>query len=212
MSQKEQANLMSVLKCLLNQSNLTGNALAKEINLPTPTVHRLMSGDVSDPRISTLTLIADYFGVTIEQLLGRAELDEKLKIQPAMSIPELTVNEARDYKNYLTAPAHWLRWQAQDYALDYTNIFSVLIKNNIYEPVFYSGTSIIINPNAQPESGDYVLISFKGDAAAVLKKYSAEGRHKYFHPLAADLKTIAFDPKEAKILGVVIESHKIFKN
>ena len=70
-------NLQAMLNYLLKHENLSPNALAVKLQLPAPTIHRLTTGDVQDPRISTLTLIADYFGVTFEQLLGRAPLGKK---------------------------------------------------------------------------------------------------------------------------------------
>lgn len=71
---KDAAALKRVLKKLLAQHGLTANALANKLNVPTPTIHRLVTGDVKDPRISTLIIIANYFSVTIEQLLGREKM------------------------------------------------------------------------------------------------------------------------------------------
>ena len=58
------ASLKTVIKQLLVHTHLSGNALAKAIKLPTPTIHRLITGEVQDPRLSTLIMIADYFGVS----------------------------------------------------------------------------------------------------------------------------------------------------
>ena len=69
--------LAQALTQLLHHAKLTTNGLAVILGVPTPTIYRLAMGDVTDPRISTLTIIADYFGVTIEQLMGRKPLDKK---------------------------------------------------------------------------------------------------------------------------------------
>lgn len=74
MKQKKPANIQSVLKRLLAKHGITANGLATKLDLPTPTIHRLMTGEVQDPRLSTLIFIADYFDITIEQLTGRALL------------------------------------------------------------------------------------------------------------------------------------------
>lgn len=71
MKQKKPANIQSVLKRLLVKHNITANGLATKLDLPTPTIHRLITGEVKDPRLSTLMFIADYFDMTIEQLIGR---------------------------------------------------------------------------------------------------------------------------------------------
>ncbi|OGT51107.1 MAG: hypothetical protein A3E84_04660 [Gammaproteobacteria bacterium RIFCSPHIGHO2_12_FULL_42_13] len=69
--------LAKVMTQLLDHAGLTTNGLAVILGIPTPTIYRLAMGDVTDPRLSTMTLIADYFGITIEQLTGRAPLDKK---------------------------------------------------------------------------------------------------------------------------------------
>jgi transcriptional regulator with XRE-family HTH domain len=38
------------------------------------TIRRLLSGETTDPRISTLKLIADYFGVSIDSLIEKGNL------------------------------------------------------------------------------------------------------------------------------------------
>ena len=72
-----QPTLAQVLTYLLDYADLTPNGLAVILGIPTPTIYRLAMGDVTDPRLSTLTMIANYFGITIEQLVGRAPLDKK---------------------------------------------------------------------------------------------------------------------------------------
>ena len=52
----------------------SGSDLARQLDIPPPTINRLLSGQVTDPRCSTLILLADYFDVTIEQILGREKL------------------------------------------------------------------------------------------------------------------------------------------
>ena len=211
--------LTSVLQQLLDHADLTSNGLAKILRLPTPTIHRLLTGEVQDPRISTMTFIADYFGTTIEQLLGRADLDDhfyaensRRLIKPAASIPLLTMSEAHTLRKYVKEPSAWFRWQSNTDQADDEKIFAIAIKNNLYEPLFTHSTIIIINPKIDPENGDYVLVHFEGDSIPVLKRYLSEGRNKYFSTVNTDVKTIKFDPAESKIMGVVIESYNNFKN
>ena len=64
--------LINNIRTLMKQhGEMTESKLAKEINLPQPTVNRLLSGAIADPKISTLTLIANFFKISIDWLLGR---------------------------------------------------------------------------------------------------------------------------------------------
>jgi len=53
----------------------SGSHLARELKIPPPTINRIIAGQVLDPRCSTLVLLADYFDVSIDQLVGREEID-----------------------------------------------------------------------------------------------------------------------------------------
>lgn len=213
------ASLMSTLQHLLDHVDLSANGLAKILNVPTPTVYRLTTGEVQDPRISTLTMLADYFGITIEQLLGRKNLDAHFYAKnavkysrPTSSIPLLTLHETYSYQKYLKEPTQWFRWKSYVDDEKNDNLFSVIIKNNLYEPLFSQDVIIVIDPTIHPENGDYVLINFKGDNISVFKRYLSEGRNKYLAALNIDGANIKFDSNETTIIGVVIESCRNFKN
>lgn len=210
MKNSQHTDLMSVLKYLLVQNDLTANGLANKLNIPTPTIHRLATGDVQDPRISTLTYISDYFGITVEQLLGRQPLDENfLPSRPPYSIPLLSIKEAHSYKRNLKLPKNWFQWQtnlSNKIALD--NTFAIPIKNNFYEPNIAKGSVIIVNTDYVPETGNYVLVNFLGDFAVVIKQYISEGKRKYLASLASKIKTIDFNSAEMKIIGVIVEIYR----
>jgi len=47
---------------------LSENQLSRNTGVPQPTIHRILSGRVGDPRDGTLRPLAEYFGVTVEQM------------------------------------------------------------------------------------------------------------------------------------------------
>lgn len=219
MKTPKSANLMSTLQYLLDHVDLSANGLAKILDIPTPTIYRLTTGEVQDPRISTLTMLANYFSVTIEQLLGRKNLDAHFYakngakyIKPTASIPLLTLHETYMYQKHFKDPTQWFRWKSSADDLGNEQIFSISIKNNLYDPLFSHDSVIIVDPTLQPQNGDYVVVNFKGDSISVLKRYMSEGRHKYLSALTVDTSNIKFDANESTMIGVVIESYKNFKN
>lgn len=64
----------------MDRQGLNETALARATGVPQPTVHRLLNSDTHDPRDSTLRPLADYFGVTVEQL--RTNLPKTLPPAP----------------------------------------------------------------------------------------------------------------------------------
>lgn len=68
--------LSSTLTRLMADKGIKSAELARKIGIGQPVIHRLMSGVTDNPQVQTLLPIAQYFGVTIDQLLGRASLDD----------------------------------------------------------------------------------------------------------------------------------------
>lgn len=48
--------------------SLSENQLSRNTGVPQPTIHRILSGRVADPRDGTLRPLAEYFGVSVEEL------------------------------------------------------------------------------------------------------------------------------------------------
>lgn len=61
-------NLAANLRHLMAVESLSENQLSRNTGVPQPTIHRILSGRVADPRDGTLRPLADYFGVTVEEL------------------------------------------------------------------------------------------------------------------------------------------------
>lgn len=53
------------------------NALARLTGVSQPTIHRILSGESSEPRRSTLAPLAAYFGVAVEYLLTGSGINEE---------------------------------------------------------------------------------------------------------------------------------------
>jgi transcriptional regulator with XRE-family HTH domain len=71
---KTYPNLSSILKRLLFQRDMKPVDLARAVDIPPPTIHRLITGKSTRPYQSSLEPIAKYFGITTAQLLGTESL------------------------------------------------------------------------------------------------------------------------------------------
>lgn len=207
--------ISAILRLLLDKADITINALANRLNFPAPTIHRITIGEVKDPRVSTLITIANYFGITTEQLLGREPLDFQYyspHVRPPQSIPILTMAEAAQHEKSLAKPQQWLCWKKQTHiSTPQSALFGVAIKSNLYEPTFANGMIVITDPIIKPESGDYVLVNFIGDSICTIKKYISEGSNKYLYPIQTEMKAVSLDKNDCRVVGVIIESQFYYK-
>ena len=68
----EQESFIKKLSILLEEKNITQRELAEKINVTEVTISRYLSGERS-PRIEIVSKIAEFFGVSIDCLLGKEE-------------------------------------------------------------------------------------------------------------------------------------------
>ena len=74
---------------LMASRGLNPTSLAKETGLNQPTLHRILTGESKSPRLSTLTLLAEYFGVTLIELTSARKEENAATggIKPDQTIP-----------------------------------------------------------------------------------------------------------------------------
>ncbi len=206
---KTQKSLGNILKQLMQEKgNLSETELARQINLPQPTVHRILSGETSDPRASTLRLLASFFNVTMDHLLG---------------IPTLSTTKAVTATNTASIPI--FSWKDISYGIEqlaklpsqnWNNLITVNIKLNstlayalesraCMEPRFPRGTLLIINPELQPQDGDLAVVHYQDTEEATLREYYVDGPMRYLKHIVSGLMTETMDETK-KILGVLTQS------
>ncbi|WIF95002.1 helix-turn-helix domain-containing protein [Caminicella sporogenes] len=71
------------LKKLLQEKNISGYKLAKEINIPQQTISDYVSGKISfdSMKIGVAKKIADYFGMSLDDFYNKYSSNEKIKIK-----------------------------------------------------------------------------------------------------------------------------------
>jgi transcriptional regulator with XRE-family HTH domain len=210
----ELSNLQKVLANLLEAAgNLSGAELARRLSLPGPTITRLLCGSVKNPRASTLSVIAEYFDVSINQLLGMTPLPTATECPPVektVAIPLLTVDEARSHQKHMAHPSDWFTWIYQEGA-HIKDLFALHIMNDDWSPSFPAGTILVIHTQLEALAGDYLLVRFTNDNSLCIKKFFLEGSHPYLYPLRSELNVVdgAITPYE--VIGVVGDMHITFR-
>lgn len=82
-------NCYDSIKKLCAKEGISPTTLCKKLNLSTSMATRWKSGTI--PRGSTLEKIADYFGVTADDLLGVRTMPEAVDLQPPLTHDELNL-------------------------------------------------------------------------------------------------------------------------
>lgn len=148
-------DLSRILQKLIRRKGLNVAELARQINMPQPTIQRIVAGIYKRPRITTLYPIAEYFNISISQLYGIDPIpflqEENFKLK---SLPLLTLHQvnklpqlARNISRYVICDSNFGN-----------NAFAMHMPDCSMEPVFNKGTILLIDPSRTPQHKSYIVI------------------------------------------------------
>ncbi len=204
----ESTNLLlaQTLNDLINrEGKLTPAALARKIGIPTNKITRILNGDVTDPKASTLLQIASYFGITLEQLLGLESITPQGDHGEVMASRQLPVFEISNSDN-LKTPKEWYRWTENGMDGDY---YALSVDTDLYEPTFPQNALLIVNPDLAPEDRSFVLVRKKNNPAhCSIKKYVIDNNEIYLYPVNPKRPVEIYDETLYTMAGVILEVHQ----
>lgn len=207
-SPETEKRLANNLHYLIKSQGLSESDVAQALEIPVMTVRRIISGETTDPRISTLKLLADYFKVTIDALI---ESQDELTLNLVRKNKPLFV-PILDWETAEKSPslkginlANWLEWQPIHYPdaneID-QNSFALKSLPSMY-PRFPKGTLFIIAPTIRPSDGDIVLIRIKDNGEISLKELIIDPPEKKLASIIDATQINLYSEKKYEVLGVV---------
>lgn len=203
---KKSHNLLANnLSILLKQHDLTISQLSQLLSIPIMTIRRLLSGETEDPRISTLKIIAHYFNVSVDFLIGedsQAFLLAEKKIKSHL-IPKVTWDELPNFNHKDMTTKAWESIALSSHEVISTKVFALESKPSMY-PRFPRGAVFIIDPDTTAKDGDIVLIKFKEHNEYTMKELIIDPPEWRLSPLVTNSSTINFHQESHTIVGVVI--------
>lgn len=206
LNESNQLLLAQTLNKLIGHDHqLTPAALARKLGIPTNKITRILNGDVTDPKASTLLQIANYFDITIEQLLGLEPMVHKGEYEKQETARRIPIFEFSK-PDHIKIPKEWYRWVENDVAGNY---YALTIDTDLYEPTFPNNSLLIINPDIKPEDRSYILVQRKNTPLNYsIKKYVLEGNQSYFYPINPKLPVEIYEENLYTIAGVILEIHQ----
>lgn len=199
------------LRRLMSVKNISEAELARQTNIPQPTLHKILAGRTSDPRTSTIKLLANFFSVSIDTLISGMPIIEspttysQVKTQ---SIPIITWTECINATKLIKTltPTTWEHWIVTEFLSDSAY---ALTSRPCMEPRFPRGSVLIIDPLIAPEDGDLVVVYYRGTEEATIRKISLDGPTKELLNECRQPATATPFDSETELLGVLVKS--IFK-
>lgn len=201
------SGLKENLKILMKEAKLTIEKLHADTGVPIQTIKRMRSDDSANPTLSSLIPIADYFSLTINQLIGLDPLPTNLVVGAHLDVrkkwifvPLLTWESVINYKGEIPEQTKMVSSNAnvgdKGFALEIT-------ENDISG--FRAGTIVILNAALKPKNHDYIVVHKAGSQTASFYEYLLQDDIGYLKPLKQEFRTIQFD-NTYKVLGVMVQS------
>ncbi|EAA3939216.1 phage repressor protein [Salmonella enterica subsp. enterica] len=170
--------LIANINLLMSQKGITNvTELAKQIRIPQPTMHRLLSGDVKEPKYALLKQIADFFKLSVQELVET----DLLRTAGSQSVEPTKVGTLRFTEVPVVGGAqlgnggHWtnlqypvgygdgyISWPTRD-----PDAYALRCTGDSMKPRIKDGEYVVIEPNHQFLPGDEVLVVTKDERAMV---------------------------------------------
>lgn len=207
-------NIASNLRKLMELANISEHELSRRTNIKQPIIHRLLSGENQNPKLSTVKPIADYFTITISQLIG----EQKMK-------KVWNGHTTREHHGWNEVPL--INWEdvckskerkIQRYVVIDCNVsesaYALLIIDSSMEPVFPEKSLIIVDPIIKPIDGDFIILKMITNDIVVRQVHTMSDK-TYCAPLNRRFGNIIEITPDDTILGSVIRTiydHRIVDN
>jgi SOS-response transcriptional repressor LexA len=206
--------ISNILNYLLKKAQLSEAELARKINIPRATINRLVSGRTPDPRASTLNAIAQYFNVSVDQLLGQQPLfldnNHSLIATQHTSIPIIDLSDGKNWEEVISnlQPDTYYDWVMVDPTID-AGKFAIRVNGESMWPQFQTNTILIISPEKEAKNRDYVIAYIKKNNEMVFRQYIVEDRYKFLKAINNMFPTMQLEDSD-KIIGVVIQTRNTY--
>ncbi len=202
--------ISAVLNALLHHNAITESELARKVNLPRATINRLTSGKTPDPRASTLALIAQYFKISVDQLLGKEPFSMHPKEKKDFSIPLIPFHACPEWKEIINEPKNKKisEWIPVDLPMKEGH-FAVHLKGDAMSPQFQENTLLIASTQRVAKNRDFVIAFLKELGETVFRQLVTDGK-LFFLKASNDIFPTIPLSEDDQVLAVIVQSRKVF--
>lgn len=207
LSENESQIIAKNLNAVIKARNIQKNQIAQALGIPAMTVRRIFSGETTDPRISTLKLIADYLNISIDSLLdtkNQISINNSKKAAPYFAPILDWDTAARINSIHELDLLKWKEWQPISLSSKQhisENAFALISRPSMY-PRFPQETIFIIDPNITPRDGDIILVRIKENNELTLRELKIDSPDWFLHPLISSSTPLIFSRGSHEIVGV----------
>ncbi len=209
MSQK-QSSLSAIIKQLLFTNDITEAELARKTEMPPATLNKLKTGTIKDPQLSSLIPIANYFNVSVDELVGIKPLHDKnySTDNNVLKIPLLKFEDLQSYQiNDLISKVNKDSYVIVDFENESIDnkekLFAMNFIGAAMYPEFRDKSLIVYSAAKKPQNADFVLAYIQSSNIFVLRQIFIDAHSTILKPINPNFSIIQMGYNDY-IVGVVV--------
>jgi len=201
------------LNLLMSEAHISADELSRRIGIPPSTIKKIRNRYNPNPTLTTLLPLAQYFNITLGQLVGDELLPDK-RIrgsykQPIASQSHIPIISWQEVLAWPASKTSQPKTIVTGYKYD-ENVYALIVEDDDWENLS-KGTALIIDPSIKPEHRDFIIIYKHGQILPSLKQLLHDEEHSYLKPVINGYSIIPL-ASDHRILGVVVEYKKQLKH
>jgi SOS-response transcriptional repressor LexA len=199
---KPYLKLSSILKKLLYERHMHSTDLAQAVNLPQPTIHRLVTGKSTRPYLSSLEPIAQYFSIEVAQLIGEKPLPFSTTL-----LDQITQVPFMSWKNIVTQEIDVNHPPIPFIGSISKKCFATAMPDVSMEPLIPHGSLLILDPELVANDRSYILVRLQEENQMVLRELLIDGDHQFLKPLNSHFTSFKMQllNKDDEVLACLVE-------
>ncbi len=197
------------LRALIIKNEISEFELARRIGVAQPIINRLVKAQTASPKVETLIKIANYFAITVGELIGQFPLDETMVNESSLlhrgwsKIKLLEWDEIIDYQNH-KAMASKERYVLTDIEPD-ESLYALILHGSVMEPKFPKGSVLICSTMYSFSDGDSIIVHFHNQDVPVVRLVIVDNNKTYLSTINTKIQDVTELSSNDKVLGVVVQ-------
>ncbi len=190
--------------------NISVSDLARLTNIPQPTLHHILTGSTKNPRRKALSTLADFFSISIDQLVGDEPLPTIIpeSVKENLKLKTVPVIEWDMLKSWPTMPTN--NEQQNEILIDKeisNNSFAWVIPDSSMEPLFPQNALLIFDAGKRSVDRDYVIVHMNRNNQVVFNRLFIDKNENYIKQDIEDgnVSLIKLDMSVDRIIGTLTE-------
>ena len=194
------------LEVLTEMHGISEAELCRKLDISQSTLNRLITGAKHDPRASTLTEIAQFFNISMDQLLGNKPITQSSSPTAFDTLPSIPLLEWENcMERPKITPSTWKNWIVADAAKNPESCFAIKVEGESMWPKFIEGTTLIVDTSQPPKHRDFVIAYVHKEKEITFKQYIEEKSTRLLKPVNPAFASRVLTDKD-KIIGTVIQA------